>query len=211
MAALADAPAASATSVCNFRVDAPAQVSIGSAFNQINYVASTNCTAYAYVYVNWLDVYGGGHTSVPSQQFLPGVSSMTTLYRADDGNHMGAYHSALSYANDSTESVALTTTYMSIKYSTLTYFSPVRRGAAVYVNILAKQYRPSAAGYGASANRQVFLQRYIGGGWQTMLGHITADNGSDTFGFIQSRPYPYRVVTVESAVAWSRTSGTSVK
>ncbi|HEX4728468.1 MAG TPA: hypothetical protein VH298_11770, partial [Jatrophihabitans sp.] len=109
------------------------------------------------------------------------------------------------------ESVALTTTFLTLKYSTLTYFSPIRRGAAVYVNILAKQYVPSAAGYGSSPNRQVYLQRYIGGGWQTMLGHITADDGSDTFGFIQSHAYPYRVVTTESSVAWGRTSGISVK
>jgi hypothetical protein len=59
--------------------------------------------------------------------------------------------------------------------------------------------------------RTVYLQRFINGGWQTMLGHTTDINGANTFGFIQAKAYNYRVITTDSTTSWGRTGGAAAK
>jgi hypothetical protein len=202
--------AATADTVCSLHITAPSTVVIGSAYAQLKYTTTSTCN-YTDAAVEWFDASGQYHSAPGFPEFTPGAPSVTVLYQASDDNYMGRLHSVLNGYYAPGYNMQLNTVFMTIKYSSLTYFTPARKGSAVFVNILSKQYVPSAAGYGASPNRLVYLQRYINGGWQTMLGHITDGNGANTFGFVQAKAYNYRVITTESDDAWGRTGGAAAK
>ncbi|MEO6699874.1 MAG: S8 family serine peptidase [Jatrophihabitantaceae bacterium] len=103
------------------------------------------------------------------------------------------------------------TSAVTIKYATWDYVASTRAGAAVYINGLLKNYSNTAAGLVHPTGRLMYLQRYLNGGWQTMLSRAANSAGKMTVGFIQTKVYQYRLVTVESATAWSGTSASTFR
>jgi hypothetical protein len=202
---------AQAAGSCSFKATPPAKVVIGAPTTTIRYVSTTTCGSYSYVAVDWRDASGQDQGSVGEVIFMPSAPTINYAYHAGDFNIIGRYTSFADSYDVGGQTLAFTSAAMTLKYSSQTYFTPSRKGSAVYVNILTKQYKPSAKGYPASPNRTVYLQRFINGGWQTMLGHTTDINGANTFGFIQAKAYNYRVITTDSTTSWGRTGGAAAK
>jgi len=97
------------------------------------------------------------------------------------------------------------TTPVNGKYVSYAYAAASRQGSAVYVNGLVKQ--DSSAGIIRSPRRTAYLQRYINGGWQTMLSRVAGWDGQITVGFISAVSYQHRWVVSASGAAWGTTSG----
>ena len=91
------------------------------------------------------------------------------------------------------------------KYLSYAYAAASRQGSAVYVNGLVKQ--DYSTGIIRSPRRTVYLQRYVNGGWQTMLGRVTSWDGRVTVGFTSVASNQHRWVVVASGGAWGATSG----
>jgi hypothetical protein len=91
---------------------------------------------------------------------------------------------------------------------TYVYIATSRVRAAVYVNGLVKQSSPTVII--RSANRTVYLQRYLNG-WQNMLSRPTSAAGQMAVGFIQPRPFVYRLVVVQSAAAFGGASAPTIR
>lgn len=81
--------------------------------------------------------------------------------------------------------LAQNTTSYTVKYATWTYVASSRSGRAVYINALVHQWSSNDMASGSA--RPVYLQRYIGGGWQNIAVRTTKSGGNFTIGFIQAR------------------------
>jgi hypothetical protein len=92
---------------------------------------------------------------------------------------------------------------------TAAYIASSRTGSAVYINGLIKQ--AIGGGWTRSANRTVYLQRYLDGHWQTLLARTTDARGQITVGFVQSRTLPYRLYVAASTTAHAATSASSAR
>jgi hypothetical protein len=84
------------------------------------------------------------------------------------------------------------------------YIAGSRTGSAVYINGLVKQTIGSS--WTRSANRTVYLQRYLSGHWQSVLVRTTDAHGQLAVGFIQPRTLPYRLYVAASSTAHAATS-----
>jgi hypothetical protein len=83
-------------------------------------------------------------------------------------------------------------------------------GPAVYVNALIKQ----AIWTGSlvrGAHRICYLQRYLAGHWQNVLVRTTDSAGQFAVGFIQPRPFVYRLVLPRTATASAATSSPFIR
>jgi hypothetical protein len=76
-------------------------------------------------------------------------------------------------------------------YLTIPYIAGSRVGRAVYVNGLIKRWN-GAGQLARCAHCLVYLQRYLGTGWQYMLARTTDSAGQVAVGFIQPKVYRYR-------------------
>jgi hypothetical protein len=92
---------------------------------------------------------------------------------------------------------------------TAAYVASSRAGSAVYINGLVKQ--TIGGGWTRSANRIVYLQRYLDGHWQTLLARTTNAQGQLAVGFIQSRVLPYRLYVAASTTAHAATSASTTR
>ena len=90
------------------------------------------------------------------------------------------------------------------RYVSYAYAAASRQGAAVYVNGLIKQ--DYSTGVIRSPSRTVYLQRFIGGGWQTMLRRVTSLTGQVTVGYISVSAIKHRWVATASGSAWGAAS-----
>ncbi|MFN2517599.1 MAG: GH25 family lysozyme, partial [Jatrophihabitantaceae bacterium] len=91
------------------------------------------------------------------------------------------------------------------KYASYAYIAASRHTSAVSINGLVKQ--GSATGIIRSAGRTIYLQRNLGGSWQTMLSRVTDGSGVFTVGFVSVTDYQYRYVVTASETAAATTSG----
>jgi uncharacterized protein YkwD len=78
--------------------------------------------------------------------------------------------------------------------ATSAYIASSRAGQAVYINGLIKLSGPTTGLMVRPSGRAVYLQRYLNGGWQTMLLRTTDAYGRLAVGFIQTRVFQYRLV-----------------
>jgi hypothetical protein len=92
---------------------------------------------------------------------------------------------------------------------TTAYIASSRQGSAVYINGLIKQQIGSTIT--RSPNRTVYLQRFINGGWQTMLARTSNATGQISVGFIQTHAYNYRLYVSASATATAATSASTIR
>jgi hypothetical protein len=92
---------------------------------------------------------------------------------------------------------------------TAAYLASSRTGSAVYINGLVKQ--ATGGVWTRSANRTVYLQRYLDGHWQTLLARTTNAQGQIAVGFVQSRTLPYRLYVAASTTAHAATSASSTR
>lgn len=92
---------------------------------------------------------------------------------------------------------------------TAAYIASSRSGSAVYINGLIKQL--SGGTWVRSPGRAVYLQRFISGGWQTMLERTSNSTGQLTVGFVQTHAYSYRLYVSPTAATGSATSATTVR
>jgi len=92
---------------------------------------------------------------------------------------------------------------------TSAYIASSRQGAAVYINGLVKQQ--SGSTITRSPGRTVYLQRFINGGWQTMLARTTNSTGQIAVGFIQDHTFSYRLYVVATANATAAVSAASTR
>jgi hypothetical protein len=88
---------------------------------------------------------------------------------------------------------------------TTAYIASSRQGTAVYINGLVKQQTGSTIT--RSAGRTVYLQRFINGGWQSMLTRTANSTGQIAVGFVQTHSYSYRLYITAAATATAATSG----
>jgi hypothetical protein len=89
------------------------------------------------------------------------------------------------------------------------YIASSRSSSAVYVNGLIKQL--AGGTWVRSPGRSVYLQRFINGGWQTMLERRSDSTGQLAVGFIQTTPYNYRLYVSPGASTAAATSATTVR
>jgi hypothetical protein len=61
------------------------------------------------------------------------------------------------------------------------------------------------------AGRVVFLQRYILGAWQNMVGLTTNSAGRITISFMRPTICQYRLVAAETSTAWGRHSASTFR
>ena len=92
---------------------------------------------------------------------------------------------------------------------TAAYIASSRSGSAVYVNGLIKQL--AGGTWVHSTGRAVYLQRFINGGWQTMLLRTSSSTGQLTVGFVQTHAYNYRWYVSPAAAAGAATSAVTVR
>jgi hypothetical protein len=91
-----------------------------------------------------------------------------------------------------------------VKDTTWTSVASSRSGNAVFINgIITKN---SSAGVVRSAGRLVYLQRKIGGVWQTMGSRISNVAGRLSVGFIQPRADQYQLIVTGTSTALSSRS-----
>lgn len=187
------------TAGCSARASLPARVTIDRPDVTFAAAITTNCTNYHAVAA------------------LQGPSVASTLYwtadHPSDVAHFnprvaapGAYVTKFVSGVADAGGISWTSASTTLKYSTQDYTASSRKGAAVYINGLLKNYSSSAAGLVRGGGRTVYLQRYIGGGWQNMLSRVTLADGTMTVGFIQNKVFQYRLLTPESATIWGGNS-----
>lgn len=90
------------------------------------------------------------------------------------------------------------------------YLASSRTGAAVYVNGLVHQ-KNNAGQLIASADRTVYLQRYLNGHWQNVLARTTGGHGQLSVGFIQPAVYQYRLLVLPTASTSGTASGSIIR
>ena len=115
------------------------------------------------------------------------------------------------YSDGGTGTVAWIPTSTTFKYATWSYIVSSRVGSAVYLNTLVHQYSSSWNGVASGVGRVSFLQRYNAGTWQNLLSRTGNSTGRWTVGFIQSKVFQYRIVTLESGTAWAASSGSTFR
>ncbi len=123
----------------------------------------------------------------------------------------GTYSTKLVTGISDAGGVTWTAASTTLKYSTQDYTASSRQGSAVYINGRLKNYSNTATGLVPGGNRVLYLQRYINGGWQTMLSRTTLADGTMTVGFTQKTVYQYRLATVESATIWAGNSASTFR
>jgi hypothetical protein len=96
-----------------------------------------------------------------------------------------------------------------VKYQTFAYSASQRSGIAVYIHGLYHQ--STATGLIVASGRTAYLQRNLGGAWQTVLGRTVPANGRITVGFIQLRTYSYRWIVIEAPAAWGASSAITTR
>ncbi|HET6209478.1 MAG TPA: hypothetical protein VFD94_03805 [Jatrophihabitans sp.] len=89
-----------------------------------------------------------------------------------------------------------TSTYPSTTYPTYAYVASSRWRTAVYINGLVKSFSAQPQSATRAPGITIYLQRYLNGNWQTMLGRTSDQAGSMAVGFIQPGVYQYRLVTL---------------
>ncbi|HJQ01188.1 MAG TPA: fibronectin type III domain-containing protein [Jatrophihabitans sp.] len=112
-------------------------------------------------------------------------------------------------AIDSVTKKAIDSVTIGASAVTTAYIASSRQGSAVYINGLVKQQVGSTIT--RSANRTVYLQRFLGGHWTNVLSRTTDANGQMAVGFIQNTVYTYRLYVLASATATAAISGTTTR
>ena len=115
--------------------------------------------------------------------------------------------SATNVAGTSAPSPASAVT--TFKFATWAYVASSRSGGAVTINGLIHQW--TTAGMTSPAGRVVFLQRYIHGTWQNMVGRTTSSAGRITIGFMQPTVCQYRLIAAETSTAWAGQSASTFR
>ena len=115
--------------------------------------------------------------------------------------------SATNVAGTSAPSPASAVT--TFKFATWAYVASSRSGGAVTINGLIHQW--TTAGMTSPAGRVVFLQRYIHGTWQNMVGRTTSSAGRITIGFMQPTVCQYRLIAAETRTAWAGQSASTFR
>jgi Domain of unknown function (DUF1906)/Fibronectin type III domain len=100
-------------------------------------------------------------------------------------------------------------TVVTFKFATWAYVASSRSGGAVTINGLIHQW--TTAGMTSPAGRVVFLQRYIHGAWQNMVGRTTNSVGRITIGFMQPTVCQYRLIAAETSTAWAGHSASTFR
>ncbi len=198
---------ASATSYCPARAALPARVVIDRPQVLFSAPIVTSCNNYtiaAYLY--------GAGGSLDYLWWDATKSSNTvqfnTLVQAP-----GSYRTRLDsgYSDGFVNGVAWTPTSVTLKYASYDYVASTRVGKVVYINGLLRSYsngfRPIVAGTG----RVQYLQRYVRGGWQTVLARTANSAGRFAVGFIQPNVFQYRLVSLDTPTAWGAISASTVR
>lgn len=115
------------------------------------------------------------------------------------------------FSDGGVSGVTWTPTSMTYKYATWDYIASSRAGRAVYINTLIHQYSSSFNGVASGAGRVSYLQRYNAGTWQNLLARTSNSTGRWTVGFIQTKVYQYRIVTLETGTAWGTHSASTFR
>jgi hypothetical protein len=189
-----------ATPTCPARTTVPARITIDRPDVTFTAPITTTCTKYHVV--SALQGAGGVFDTL----YWTAASTSDVGHFNPRVSPPGTYSTKLVNGVSGVGGVAWTSATTTLKYSTQDYIASSRKGAAVYINGLFKNYSNSAAGLARGAGRTVYLQRYLNGAWQTMLSRTTLADGTMAVGFIQNTVYQYRLVTLESATIWSGNS-----
>jgi len=96
-------------------------------------------------------------------------------------------------------------------FPTYTYVASSRWRTAVYINGLVKSYSAQPASARRAPGITIYLQRYLNGSWQTMLGRTSDSTGAMAVGFIQPGVYQYRLVTLATASTLAGRSASTVR
>lgn len=103
--------------------------------------------------------------------------------------------------------ITWTPTTMVLKGATASYSANTRKGTAMYVHGLFKEYNTDGTNtYAGTSGKTVYLQRLLGTTWQTMLSRTTSTGGNITVGFVQTTRYQYRWVMAASDSSVASTS-----
>jgi hypothetical protein len=104
-----------------------------------------------------------------------------------------------------------TSTVPSSTFPTYTYVASSRWRTAVYVNGLVKSYSSQPQSALRAPGITIYLQRYLNGKWQTMLGRRSDSAGAIAVGFIQPAVYQYRLVTLATSNTLAGRSASTVR
>jgi len=96
-------------------------------------------------------------------------------------------------------------------FPTYTYVASSRWRTAVFINGLVKSYSSQPQSARRAPGITIYLQRYLDGHWQTMLGRNSDLTGSMAVGFIQRGVYQYRLVTMPTATTLAGRSASTVR
>ena len=198
-ATTATTTAAHAVGTCSVAI--PAKVSVKAVQTTITARLKADCAASDMDSADW----GAGQPLIWG--FSSSNSSATATYYAT--MPLGARRAVGQGAVDSGgNSLTQNTVSFVIKNGTWAYSASSRRGKIVYVHGLVHQWDLSTLD--APSGRKVYLQRYIHGGWQTMLSRTTV-GGQVTVGFVQTAVHQYRWTVAESTQAWAATSASTFR
>ena len=142
------------------------------------------------------------------------ASGVTARSWTDTGLAAGSTHRYFVVALDaaghpSVPSNTAAVTVSSALAVTTAYIASSRQGSAVYINGLIKQQAGSTIV--RSPGRTVYLQRFINGGWQSMLARTTDSAGQLAVGFVQTHSFSYRLYVTASSRATAATSATTTR
>lgn len=152
-----------------------------------------------------------GSAGVLDNLFWQDTATTRTTHFYARTNVVGRYTTRLNGGVADQGRVSWTSTSTTLKYVTLDYVASSRKGAAVYINGLLKNYSNTAAGLVHPTGRLMYLQRYLNGGWQNMLSRPASSAGTMAVGFIQTTVYQYRLVTPEASTAWNGVSASTFR
>jgi subtilisin family serine protease len=152
-----------------------------------------------------------GTAGVLDNLFWQDTATTRTTHFYARTNVVGRYTTRLNGGVADQGRVTWTPASTTLKYVTLDYVVSSRKGAAVYINGLLKNYSNTAAGLIHPTGRLMYLQRYLNGAWQNMLSRPVNSAGAMAVGFIQTTVYQYRLVTPEASTAWNGTSASTFR
>src|SRR5450631_13899 len=197
--------AASAVPGASCSIVLPAKVQIASQFTVITARPGSDCAASGMTDASW--------NVSPSRSgdffsFAAGtLNSSYTFYSS--WSRVGVLRAVETGATNSGGYLKQNSPTYTVKYATWAYLASSRSGSAVHIKGLINNYSKSQAGLVRGTGRSVYLQRYSGRVWRTILSRTANSTGQFTVAFIQPRKYHYRLIVTETSTAWSARSATT--
>ena len=190
---------------CPAKTTLPSRVLIDRPDVSLQVPVNTTCTHYVALAAL------AGTAGVLDNLFWQDTATTRTTHFYARTNVVGTYTTRLNGGIADQGRVTWTPSSTTLKYVTLDYVASSRKGAAVYINGLLKNYSNTASGLVHPTGRLMYLQRYLKGSWQNMLSRPVNSAGSMAVGFIQTTVFQYRLITVESSTAWNGASASTFR